>query len=575
MKVSENTAWRVVFVFCVLVVLLRLALACVPEASSAAETVPGRYLVKLRPGVAAPAGGDVIGGGWVVVSGSDEQAVASTYGKVADAVEPVYVVHSTEGGAAMPNDPLTGQLWALTSANVPAAWAVTHGQGKVVVTVFDTGVDASHPDLAGKVYGGKSYVTSDPGAWGDQQGHGTHVAGTVAARTNNGVGVPGIGYDVGIGVARVLGPDGSGDTAGIAKAIFEGADAVPAGWLAVFNFSLGCECPPPQVLADATRYAAKKDVVLVAAAGNSNADTTFRHFYPAGFTEFISVAAVDSGDNKASFSNYGGDIDLAAPGVGILSTMMRSGPLSNPTGYGQASGTSMASPHVAAIAALVRSAHPDWSAGQVRAALENTARKPAYYNRAYYGAGIVDAGRAVGGQVVLPRTPVPPGRTPTPVATPTPRPDLNFSMEVERLINVYRASKGLPALRHDDRLARAALAHNQYMDLHNCFAHVCAGEPDVFARFRAAGYPVLSGGENIARGYRTPYDVVMDGWRNSPGHNAALLNTYWPDFGCNYYNGANGNEFGNWWTCAFARSGGGKANDAPFLPDPLDGGKGR
>lgn len=543
---------------CLLCLLSISAIAPMPQA----EIVPGCFAVRAQAGQAIAAG-ESLGLNWYRVQGDSQAKVEQTYKGAF--VEPCYVVRTplpqpgaeTEdaGPQAGVNDPLVGQMWGLGRIAALEAWDVTQGQGKVVVIVFDTGADASHPDLAGKPYGGKSFVNT-PGDWRDGNGHGTHVAGTIAAATNNGVGVAGVGYRLRFSVAQVLNAQGSGDTSRIAQAMIEATNAVPDGWKAVFNFSLGCECPPPQILVDATNYAASRDIVLVAALGNNNADTRARRFYPAALEQFISVSATDVNDSKATFSNWG-DPDISAPGVNILSTYPGNQ-------YKPLSGTSMASPHVAGAAALVRTAHPTWTAAEVRQALLATARKPPGYTPLWHGAGIVDVGSAVryNGGVV----PVPTRYRPTE----TPPPSNNWGLEVERLINVERTARNLTALRHDDRLARAADWHNRWMDANACFAHNCPGEPDVWQRIRNQGYPLVSGGENIGNGYQNPPNMV-EGWMGSSGHRAAILNTYWPDIGCAFLDGAGGNYMGLWWTCNFARGGTG-SQDGPvdmYLPGPL------
>lgn len=548
-----------IFVLLVLVALLALASAFRP-ASSAAETVPDCYVVRLRPGWTAQANAESLGLNWYRVTADSQAKAEQVYAGKYDAIEPCYVVKHQQEAAALVNDPSFSQQWGLHRVNAPTAWDVTRGDGKVVVVVFDTGLDTLHSDMRGKWYGGKSFVNT-PSDFRDGNGHGTHTSGLIAAATNNALGVAGVGYNTKVSIAQVLNANGSGDTARIAQAMIEAANAIPAGWRAVFNFSLGCECPPPQILTDATAYAASKDIVLVAAAGNANADTRYRRHYPAAFPQFISVAATDFGDRKAVFSNYGPDIDLAAPGVDILSTWTG--------GYRLSSGTSMAAPHVAAVAGLVRAARPDWTAEQVRTAILATARRPIGYNVLHHGAGVVDAGKAVryGGGVIAP--PTQPPRV-TPIPTPTPAPGGEWGVQLETLINVYRVQSGLSMLRPDDRLARAADTHNRWMNDNACFAHQCPGEPDPWQRMRNAGYPLLSGGENIGQDYTSPQHMLQ-GWQQSDGHNWALLNTYWPDIGCAYLDGAAGHYRGRFWTCGFARPASGKDDlFSPFaLPGPL------
>jgi uncharacterized protein YkwD len=127
---------------------------------------------------------------------------------------------------------------------------------------------------------------------------------------------------------------------------------------------------------------------------------------------------------------------------------------------------------------------------------------------------------------------------------------------LEALINDYRRANGLQPLRHDARLRQAAHVHNIWMRDHNCFAHDCPGEPTVTARMRATGYPVVSGGENIGRGFGDAQAQLV-GWQRSAGHNATLLNNSWPDIGCAWLDGAGG----PWASCEFAAGSG-------FVPPP-------
>jgi thermitase len=536
--------------------------SCFNLAQGAPETVPECYAVRLPAGAQTPPhpskSAEPLGLNWYRVTAETQAKAEQQYAGKYDAIEPCYTVTTHQQPDALTNDPQLSQQWGLSRVNAPTAWDVSKGAGKVVVVMFDTGLDTLHADLSGKWYGGKSYV-SISSDFRDPNGHGTHTSGIIAAATNNALGVAGVGYNVKVSVAQVLNAQGSGDTARIAQATIEAANAIPAGWRAVFNYSLGYEGPPSQVFADAATYAASKDIVLVASAGNSNADMRHRSFYPAAFPQFVSVSATDFGDRRAVFSNYG-RVSIAAPGVDILSTW--------PGGYRSASGTSMAAPHVTATAALVRAAHPGWNAAQVRQALLATARKPIGYNELHHGAGVVDAGKAVryGGGVVTPPT-AQPRVTPNPTSTPAV--GGREGVEAEAIINVWRMQLGLPTLRHDNRLSLAADTHNRYMDTHDCFSHQCPGEPDPWQRIRAAGYPMVAGSETIGRGYATAGDMV-NGWILSGPHHAILRSTSYTDIGCAHLDGANGHYLGMWWTCNPARSSGASgALDLLRLPEPL------
>lgn len=240
------------------------------------------------------------------------------------------------------NDPRYGELWAMPVLQAEKAWRVSTGAG-VVVAVLDTGVDASHPDLQGALVAGKNAIGGDGSAptW-DGNGHGTHVAGTIAARANNGKGIAGLAPGSKVMPVKVLDANGAGwasdVAAGIRWAVDHGAD--------VLNLSLSG--PASSTMQPAIEYAVSKRVTVVAAAGNSGANSSG---YPGAYPGVISVSALARpGSSLASFSNRGSGVDIAAPGQSILSTV--------PGGYSSYSGTSMAAPHVAAAAALVLAKNP-------------------------------------------------------------------------------------------------------------------------------------------------------------------------------------------------------------------------
>ncbi|TCT17556.1 thermitase [Melghiribacillus thermohalophilus] len=235
------------------------------------------------------------------------------------------------------------------------AWDITRGSSNQEIAIIDSGVDYTHPDLDAKVIKGYDFVDND---WDpmDLNDHGTHVAGIAAAETNNSRGIAGMAPNTKMLAVRALNANGNGSLSDIADAIIYSADAGAE----VINLSLGCNCDT-QTLEDAVNYAWNKGSVLVAAAGNNGVSTTFE---PASYANVIAVGAVDQYDQLASFSNYGTWVDVVAPGVTIASTIPGNG-------YAYMSGTSMASPHVAGLAALLAS--QGRNNVQIRQAIEQTA----------------------------------------------------------------------------------------------------------------------------------------------------------------------------------------------------------
>jgi len=331
-----------------------------------------------------------------------------------------------------PNDPMYSQQWHYFDAkgglNLPATWDKSTGAG-INVAVIDTGY-RPHADLAGQILPGYDFITSAAIA-GDGNGrdsdasdvgdnttagqcgggmpaqdeasswHGTHVAGTIAAKTNNGVGVAGVAYGAKIVPVRVLGKCG-GYTSDIADAMVWASGGTVTGAPAnpnkarVLNLSLGGSGTCDTTTQNAINSARSRGAVVVVAAGNSNINAANSN--PANCAGVIAVAAVGRSGGKASYSNYGANVDVAAPGgdsgAGILSTWNAG--TSTPAGdnYGYMMGTSMATPHVAGVAALMLAKNPNLTPDEVEAKLKATARAfPAACSGC--GAGIVDAAAAV------------------------------------------------------------------------------------------------------------------------------------------------------------------------------------
>ena len=280
--------------------------------------------------------------------------------------------------------------WAWAKIQAYQAWDITTGTG-IRVAVTDTGVDNSHPDLPA-VVAQKDFINNDDIAE-DDNGHGTHVAGTIGALTNNSAGVAGTNWSVSLVAVKVLNASGSGSYSAVSSGIKWAAD----NGAKVINISLGGYLPS-STLKSAVDYAWNKGVVLACAAGNDGMNWKL---YPAAYANCIAVAATDKNDAKASFSNYGSSwVDVAAPGVNILSTMPNSSVyLGTQYGYFQdydsLNGTSMATPHVAGVAGLVWAKFGlSSTASFVRSRIENNADAISGTGT-YWAKGRINARRAV------------------------------------------------------------------------------------------------------------------------------------------------------------------------------------
>jgi type VII secretion-associated serine protease mycosin len=232
----------------------------------------------------------------------------------------------------------------------------------VKVAVIDSGVRGDHQDLAGTVLPGIDFVSPGGNGWNDRNGHGTHVAGIIAAAANNGVGVAGGAPRVKILPVRVLAADGSGSSENVTRGIIWAVDHGAR----VINLSLGGPDPSPGTEA-AIQYANSRGVIVLAAAGNG-AQQGNRPSYPAAFPETVAVGAVDSNLTRAYFSNFGSYLDIAAPGMHVLSTYGL-----GHNAYAYMNGTSMATPYASATAALVVSVNPELSANGIRSTIQHTA----------------------------------------------------------------------------------------------------------------------------------------------------------------------------------------------------------
>jgi len=279
------------------------------------------------------------------------QAMAALKGRAdVEYVEPDYISRAT----FTPNDPRFPEMWGMAKIKAPQAWDATRGSVAIKAAVLDCGVfepgsstftapdgQVGHPDLRNNKVVDRRDFTSSPNGPDDYCNHGTHVAGTVAANTNNGVGVVGVGFNTSLMNGKVLDDSGSGTTTMVSNGIVWATD----NGAKVINMSLGGTSGCTITQQTAVDYAWSRGVVVVVAAGNNGTGTP-SNWSVRNYT--LAVAATDSNDVKASFSQYHAtQVEVAAPGVGILSTDYLGG-------YdGTFNGTSMATPHVAGLAGLV------------------------------------------------------------------------------------------------------------------------------------------------------------------------------------------------------------------------------
>jgi subtilisin family serine protease len=317
----------------------------------------------------------------------------------------------------VPSDPLWPQQWGAAAIEAPAAWAVTTGSPSTVVAVLDTGVDASQPDLAGALAPGYDFVNGDADP-SDDFGHGTSVAGIIAARLDNGAGVAGVCPNCSVMPVKVVGSDGTGLTSTIAEwmtwAVDHGARVV--------NLSLGGP-DASDVLASAVQYAQAHGVLVVAAAGNNGNSNAF---YPAAYPGVLSVAASGPDANLYPWSDSGPWVDVAAPGCDVAPS--RGG------GFGDFCGTSASTPVVSGLAGLAFSFAPAVTADHVEQALESSAAPVAGV-----GFGVVDAARMLQALGAALR-PAPPAPVPSAVPVAPAKPKPSKARSKRRLRTFHRRS---------------------------------------------------------------------------------------------------------------------------------------
>jgi subtilisin family serine protease len=337
-------------------------------------------------------------------------------------VEKNYIVYADLN----PNDPKFGQQTYLNVIDAPLAWNTQTGNTNAVIAVLDTGVEGTHEDITGKLLPGCSVIggfteSSCGSNVDDNNGHGTGVAGTAAAKTNNGIGVAGLCWNCPILPVKVLGDGGSGTLADTVEGILFARNYAlnnPTKKV-VINMSLGRDCQASGVTQseqDAINAAWNAGVLIVASAGNSGNSNLQ---CPAAANHVIAVSATTNSDTLASFSSYGSFVDLAAPGVGIVNAIGTS----NTPGsfYASWSGTSFSSPIVSGVAGLVWSAKGTLTNAEVDQILRDTAENIG--SATFFGDGRVNADFAVdlasSGSPAPSPAPTPP---PGPVPTPTPAP---------------------------------------------------------------------------------------------------------------------------------------------------------
>ena len=270
--------------------------------------------------------------------------------------------------------------WGVQRVRAPAAWQNTEGKG-VRVAIIDTGIDTGHPDLVGQVDGGYSAITKSEAteAYQDDNGHGTHVAGTVAGKKDD-KGVVGVAPLARLYAVKVLDADGSGNMSDVIDGIVWAA----SNDMQVANMSLGAPFGSETMLR-ALRFAKGRGTIVVAAAGNSSGGPVG---YPGAYPETIAVASADSEDKFSPFSSKGAEVDFIAPGSDIVSAKMGGG-------FASYSGTSMAAPHVAGLVALTVSQGWTGLSGPdgVMAQLKKAAKPVADLTAEQQGLGMIDAGK--------------------------------------------------------------------------------------------------------------------------------------------------------------------------------------
>ncbi len=380
--------------------------------------MPAEVLVRLRPGANPNRLHHSLGSDWrgqEILTQLDIIRLRVPTGQVSQTVyllnrspevifaEPNYILHAQ---VITPSDPGWPSQYGPIKIQAPQAWEITTGSISVTIAIVDTGVDLNHPDLAEKIWNNAGEIPSngvdddangyldDWRGWDfanndnnpqDDYGHGTHVAGIAAATSNNGIGITGVAWGARLMSLKILDQSGNGTNADLALALHYAVD----NGAQIINLSVG-DPPPDPVMEEAVNYAYTHGAVVIAAAGNSGAAGVY---YPGAYANAIAVAATDANNKVALFSSYGLEVDLAAPGSSIYSTYWISGTGST---FATLSGTSMATPHVSGVAALLASLPQFNSPDKIRAALEETTLDIGFPCRDIRaGAGLVQAWAAL------------------------------------------------------------------------------------------------------------------------------------------------------------------------------------
>jgi subtilisin family serine protease len=366
------------------------------------EAIPGELLVKFQPQQKGQlhliAGATLLEsapqGGWLRlrVEPGQEAAMLAQLRQRGDVKLATYNYQIEAIGA--PSDADFGQQWNLNNTgqtggnpdadiDAPEAWNIFSGDSNITLAVIDTGVDLDHPDLQANLVPGYDFYNDDA-IPDDDNSHGTHAAGIAAAIGNNGVGISGVSWAAKIMSLKILNAQGNGSLFDLVQALYYATDHGAK----VVNMSLGGSCSGIDwsSVEEAVAYAVSKGVLLVAASGNINAPAPL---CPAGLAGVLAVGATDNFDLRWSGSNYGSTLDVTAPGASIYSTVHEGN-------YGYKTGTSMAGPHVAGLAALVWSLDPTLTSEQVSdAILSNSDDLGAPGWDQYFGYGRINAWRAV------------------------------------------------------------------------------------------------------------------------------------------------------------------------------------